>query len=320
MHGEFLQKVQSTQKLPHVSSALSSARKYHPSQWVYFNSPGGNLLASMELGRLIRKNGYFTEVHKKGPVSKGGLLQEKLGVTTHDLLPGICASACSLSYIGGVFRWLDPQSVYGVHRFYGNKSFDADIAQVTSSAVIQYIREMGVDPELFDEMTKAGREEINILSPSRLGALNAVNNGVERARWSIESGGDFVYLKGERNIQHGFNKFMVVCSNSTFWLYVMFDPQGRGDEVMTMGSQSLLIDGHPIPIAQLRTQPQRQQNGWVHADYRLTPEILYKLKTAKTVGVAFQFVPDAPMFLGYDGMELEQGRSKLNGLVGTCGR
>jgi hypothetical protein len=290
-----------------------------PLSVVYLDSPGGNLLASMELGRLIRKNGYFTEVHKKGPASKGGLLQEKLGVTTYEPLPGICASACTLSFIGGVFRWLDQKSVYGVHRFYGNSSFDADIAQVTSSAVVQYIREMGVDPELFDEMTKAGREEINILPLARLVALGAVNNGVEKARWSIESGGDFVYLKGERNTQYGFNKFMVVCSNRVLWLYVMFDPQGRGDEILTMGSQSLLIDGNPIPIAQLRTQPQRLEKGWLHADYRLTPELVQKLRMAKTVGIAFQFAPGAPMFLGFNGMELEEGRSKLNGLIATCG-
>jgi hypothetical protein len=204
-----------------------------------------------------------------------------------------------------VFRWLDDKSVYGVHRFYGSSSFDADVAQVTSSAVVQYIREMGVDPDLFDEMTKAGREEINILSPPRLVALGAVNNGFARARWSIESGGDFVYLKGERNTQYGFNKFMVVCSNSALWLYVLFDPQGRGNEVLMMGSQSLFIDEKAIPIAQLRTQPQRLEKGWVHAEYRLTPELVQRLRTAKTVGIAFQFAPDAPMFLGFQGMELE---------------
>ena len=40
--------------------------RYHVPSYstVYLNSPGGNLYAGMELGRVIRKNGLYTAVGK----------------------------------------------------------------------------------------------------------------------------------------------------------------------------------------------------------------------------------------------------------------
>lgn len=146
---------------------------------VYSNSPGGSLYAGMELGHLIRKHHLFTNVLKRGELETTRQFQ------SYKSLPGGCFSACTLAYIGGVFRWIDAKSVYGVHRFFANGSLDADAAQVTSSAIVQYIRQMRVDSDLFDEMTKAGREEINILPRGRLEALGVVNNGTERARWTL---------------------------------------------------------------------------------------------------------------------------------------
>jgi len=293
--------------------ALVEQNKIPPHSMVYLNSPGGNLLAGLELGRLIRKGGFFTEVQTRGP------LDPTLGSNRHRANPGVCLSACTLSYLGGYFRWLDPKSVYGVHRISGNGDFGADAAQVASSIVVQYIREMGADTDLFDEMTKAGREQINVLPKQRLEALGVVNNGFERTRWSIESGGDLLYLKGERDTMHGINKFLLICANKRLSLYFIFDPLRRGDEVLSMGSQSLLINGEPIPIWNLKTGPARLHNAWVNAEYRLTPELLQRIRAAKTVGIAFQFYDGAPLFLGFDRMEISaEGRKKLEGLVATC--
>jgi hypothetical protein len=91
---------------------------------------------------------------------------------------GECFSACTLTFLGGKFRYLPPDSTYGVHRFFLNSSVASEDAlamgQVTSAAILQYIREMGADPELFSEMSRAGSNEINVLSKSRLQELDVV--------------------------------------------------------------------------------------------------------------------------------------------------
>ena len=188
-----------------------------PNSMIYFNSPGGNLFGGMELGRIVRKRGLFTEVGKRGPMETTGQLRN------YRVLAGECYSACTLAYIGGVFRWMGLQSAYGVHRFYGDSSLNADNAQVASSIIIQYMRDMGVDPALFSEMTKAERNDVNILQSSRLETLNVVNNGRERTKWSIESGGEGLYLKGERNTSNGINKFILLCVKGNVVLYIIFD-------------------------------------------------------------------------------------------------
>jgi hypothetical protein len=293
--------------------ALVAQKKIPANSMVYLNSPGGSLLAGLELGRLIRKAGFFTAVRARGT------LNLKLGNDRHNADPGVCLSACTLAYLGGTFRWLDPKSVYGVHRISGNGDFGPDAAQVASSMVVQYIREMGGDTDLFDEMTRAGREEINVLSKRHLEALGVVNNGVERARWSIESGGEFVYLKGERNSIDGINKFMLICGKRQLALYFVFDPVGRGDEVLRMGSQSLMVDDQSIPISNLKSAPVQLHNGWVNASFRITPDLLQRIRSAKTVGIAFQYFDGHPLFLGFQGMEItSDGRKKLEGLVATC--
>ena len=52
---------------------------------IYLNSPGGNLLAGMKLGRAIRKYGLFTYVGKQGP-------------EMYKSEAGECYSACSLGH------------------------------------------------------------------------------------------------------------------------------------------------------------------------------------------------------------------------------
>jgi hypothetical protein len=128
-----------------------------PNSMIYFTAPGGSLFGGMELGQVVRKAGLFSAVGKRGPMETTGQFRN------YKVLPGECYSACTLASIGGVFRWMDSKSVFGVHRFYGDSSLNADNAQVASSVIIQYMRDMGVDAALFSEMTKAGRDDVNIL-------------------------------------------------------------------------------------------------------------------------------------------------------------
>jgi len=97
--------------------------------------------------------------------------------------PGYCYSACTLAFLGGVYRYMPQGSEYGVHRFSsrsGPTESDLDTTRVVSAAVTAYIRDMDVDPALFDLMVQKGKDRIRILSDAELVRLDVVNTGRKR--------------------------------------------------------------------------------------------------------------------------------------------
>lgn len=138
---------------------------------LYLNSPGGSLAEGLKLGRFIRQSQLFTEVARSG---------DKL----YDIKSGECYSACAIAFLGGPYRFHEKGSIYGVHRFYASSkggTLNSDEAQIISAAIIEYIRQMGVDPSLFTFMTEAGADDIKPLSEADQIRLNVVNNGEEAA-------------------------------------------------------------------------------------------------------------------------------------------
>lgn len=281
-----------------------------PWSFVILNSPGGSLFGGMELGRIFRKYQLNTDVGVQS-----GRKNEKYEYTS-----GECYSSCTYAYLGGNFRFLKKGSHYGVHRFYAsNPAYNSmDVAQITSAQIVSYLREMEVDPEFFNLSTKAGAD--GIFEPPRplLEKLSIVNNGWGTTTWSVESKKGVVYLKGERNTQYGINKFMLVCvPKAGLFLHMIFDPQGRQDEVLKMPAHSLVLDMQDEPIAPMSTEI---VNGWFNADYRLTEDQLRRIAEAKTVGVILRWSYEGPVFLGFNAMPFGDGADKLPGVANSCGR
>jgi hypothetical protein len=139
---------------------------------VWLNSPGGNLFAGMQLGRIIRQHGASTHI-----------------IDHRTLRPGECYSACSLTFLGGVYRFNDNAGRYGVHRAsLGPGPDDVDRGQDFSSAVGSYLREMGVDTRLLDLWQKARPDEMYVLSGREAEDLGVVNNGRTPPEWRIAAG------------------------------------------------------------------------------------------------------------------------------------
>jgi hypothetical protein len=80
-----------------------------------------------------------------------------------------------------------------------------------------------------------------------------------------------------------------------------------------MGAHSLFVDGNTYPIKPV-SKPQLV-NGLVNSFYELKPDLVQMIKEAKTVGVALQWSYAAPVFLGFEGMEVGNGRTKLLGYL-----
>lgn len=133
-----------------LSAFRAAVRENNPAI-IGFNSPGGNIVKAMELGRLIRA----------------------LGLDTLQARSLECASACSLAFMGGVRRAAEAGSI-GVHKssFSGDTpiaSHDAVSAvQAMTAEIVTYMVEMGVDPSILQLSLRYDSDDIRYLSKSEM--------------------------------------------------------------------------------------------------------------------------------------------------------
>lgn len=289
-----------------LSKTLASLRPQ--SVTIFLNSPGGNLLAGMELGRLLRKYGATTNI---GKFSQGNA----------KATPGGCYSACTLTYLGGYFRYKDPQSEYGVHRFMnpsGPKSDDLDRAQILSAAIGNYINEMGVDRALFDLTTKASSSDIYILSTAELESLHVVNNGRMTPSWTIEAIEGGMYLKGVQDTQWGQGKAMFFCQNRQFSFYSIYAAGDRTDSISRGGwFHSLLIDGSVLKLSSL--QSMKINDGYLNMVFDLTAKQFQQIAgVKKSIGHAIQVSYEAPTFVGYTVDTDSMSTQRIKSFITNC--
>ncbi|MGO4873040.1 MAG: hypothetical protein ACLPGW_20970 [Roseiarcus sp.] len=134
---------------------------------VFINSPGGNVVASMELGEDFRRlraavvvAGFATVGPRSGPVA------------------GQCLSACVYALMGAAQRVAPPESRLGLHRM----SLDAPgesgggLADKRLVAILaRYAARMGVSPALVWRAESQQPGALHILSPAEI------------ARWRLAS-------------------------------------------------------------------------------------------------------------------------------------
>lgn len=129
---------------------------------VVFHSPGGSLIAGMELGRLLRKYNI--------PVSIGETQRDSYNYSKK--VDGICASACAYAFLGGVSRSIDADSKIGFHQFYTASALDESIRilrmgnsllsvdQVLSGLLAEYLSDMGIDARILRLASLAGSNQL----------------------------------------------------------------------------------------------------------------------------------------------------------------
>jgi hypothetical protein len=277
-----------------------------------FDSPGGNLLAGLELGKEIRADGLDTDVAAENGIDKYGLAESK---------PSLCASACTLAFLGGRFRYVDDKSIYAVHRFYfvGNVVDGSDVAQEVSAAIVQYIRDMGVDPQFFTLMTQAGRSQVLIPTRQQLLSLNIVNNGADKPVWTIASIPQGIYLKGEEQTIWGDNKLLFLCAGrGRLLLTAIFPTRGRENSISEEKADGILLDGDVVRIPQTVRVTKMFNGGNVIAALILSRTLVSKLLSSHTVGFSMQLNYDAGVFDGIADFDFAPGRQEMLGFLASC--
>ncbi len=129
---------------------------------VFINSPGGNVRAAVDIGLMIRELRFSTEV----PVN----IPERNPICPKEIAPEecICASACSLIFIGGV----DRRGTYiAVHRSFIEHSALKDLSlddaqqagQALETTVGLYLKQMGAPATLSELMLSVSSSDIKLL-------------------------------------------------------------------------------------------------------------------------------------------------------------
>ena len=247
---------------------------------IWLNSPGGNLFAGMQLGRVIRKREASTHI-----------------INSRTLLPGECYSACSLAFLGGVYRFNDNGARYGVHRASFEGGGPRDLAPELSAAIKSYIREMGVDARLFDLWVKAGPDEMYVLSQRQASELGVVNNGRNPPAWSIASFPGGAMLQGRQTTADGSGMVYFSCDETQIVFGSVYEVAGPGEAVIARGWHHWLTldSAEAIPLQALGVSA---TDGAVRSTFILSPTLVRRVMSAKQIG--HRMKPPASSAPGFD--------------------
>jgi hypothetical protein len=142
---------------------------------VLLDSPGGKVVASMELGQAIRRLGMAVIVARPAPGSRDAM----------DLVAGRCYSACVYALMGGARRVIPPQSRIGIHRMFNySTNFDFSEGLVRErnlddggmrATLARYAGSMGVSPDLIHFAERTSPDQLYMLTSADI------------ARWRLGS-------------------------------------------------------------------------------------------------------------------------------------
>jgi hypothetical protein len=153
---------------------------------IFFNSPGGTVVGSMALGRVIRNERIEVSVGRTIPAScKRDVVRDpdcealmRSGQEfTADLDPIVtwCNSGCVLALSGGAMRHVPPWVKLGVHAIgidlEKTTIRGAPIAaaiKLTNSRIVDYLHDMGIDQALFDASNAVPHESARYLQRDEL--------------------------------------------------------------------------------------------------------------------------------------------------------
>ena len=136
---------------------------------VFLESPGGNVLASMELGMLLRQAGATAVIARIYGDGEGGAT----------LTSGQCFSACVYAFLGARKRVVPDRSQVGIHRMFEvEEGVDASGTMLVRrrrfddgemrGILMRYTGRMGVSPGLIEAAERIPSDDLKILSRSQL--------------------------------------------------------------------------------------------------------------------------------------------------------
>ena len=109
---------------------------------VVFNSSGGNVIAAIEIGKIIRLKGFNTAV----------------------LADSLCASACALAWLAGIERFLEATASVGFHASYINENGRNLETGLGNALIGRYLTQLNFSEAAVVFVTSAPPEGMNWLT------------------------------------------------------------------------------------------------------------------------------------------------------------
>lgn len=130
------------------------------SRIILLDSPGGDLLEAMSMGRTLRYFGFTTFLHQQAE----------------------CLSACAYAFLGGEYRVALPGAAIGVHQFSGGRDDmkDQSFTQTISGVVIGYLNDMGINPKVAERAMMTPPDGMHVFSEEEVAAFGILTEPVQR--------------------------------------------------------------------------------------------------------------------------------------------
>jgi len=264
---------------------------------IYIDSPGGSLADGMRIGRLLRRVRANTLLGKRGSRNSG-------------IEPGVCLSACSIAFLGGVKRYAPGGSVFGVHRISTAVHSDQDFAagQIVAAQVSGYIREMGVDSLLFDRMAGTDKDRIYILGASEMHALHVVDDGRRPAQWRSRFTEQGPSLIGYQETEEGKEQAILSCDKGQVIFRSIYQAASNTDGIaIEQQVHSLLINDTALPLD--APSSIEEINGDIDASFALSSDQARRMIGATSIGHLAQGSRSDPPFAFEIDIDARAGRT-----------
>jgi hypothetical protein len=171
-----------------------------PGALVVFHSPGGAVNAGFAIGEAIRKNSLRTMVGQPQAPDPSTPLT---ALATAAPTKGLCASACSMAFLGGTHRTVPNGSLYGVHAaMIGDVKPTATLGalyyqgEMTAAQTSAYLEEMGIDPAwlYIADQCAAGAAQILFLTSAQMAQVKATT--AFTTQWTLLDDNGVIALAG----------------------------------------------------------------------------------------------------------------------------
>lgn len=136
--------------------ALLSASGDHKINAFRLDSPGGNLIGSIHLARIVQRHPELTTMVVNGST---------------------CASACFLVFAAGHKRFADYRSFIGIHSVGDKRGYVTEETKAATVAMARFSAELGVPAEITDLMMVTPPDKIAWLSATDLRSMGTVMIG-----------------------------------------------------------------------------------------------------------------------------------------------